>query len=194
MNIAGHIIVAGLTLATVGGAVASKGRAAAAPLNVSVVNTPNVNVVNSPTVNVGNVPDVTPRDKREAVYFKIEASGSAIVNESADGIYVVPDGKRLVITQVSGLTLTPGAVRITWIRVIAGSSISSPSALEHVIVPVFTASNVDDNAFENFSERTEFIAKPGDHIGAAWGQSAAPGDIPDSRLTMYISGYLEPTP
>ena len=207
MNIAGHIIVAALGLATVGGAVASKGKTpttqnvnvvntpnvnVANTPNVNVANTPNVSVTNTPSVNVANVPTIHPEDIRQPVFFNVSLDSDALgAMTPYDLGHPVPDGKQLVVTQVSALGYTPPGVTMTFAEITVSTNLFNP-VIRHDFVPVFTTTNEDGYNLYSISEHTEFVVYSGQHVGCSFGRSSAPGGTPLAHIDFHISGYLEP--
>lgn len=180
-------ICAAIGLATVGGLTALK---TPGDKDVNVVNTPDVRVVNTPTVNVGNTVAVSVQESRIPVHFRRELQGNAITQELPMAQrYVVPDGKRLVITHVSGVASMPPSQSIIAVSIIVYDDFASYRQHNLVLGP--KGPTATTNLAQSYSQPMNLVAESGDTVGFFFGRT---NNEDSTIVTMNVSGYLQDTP
>ena len=177
------VISAILSVAVFGGLTAFK---TPGDKDVNVVNTPNVNVVNTPTVNVGNSVNVSVEDARTPVNFRIEGNGTSLAASIPEGSrYVVPEGKRLYLTHVSGTVVFPSTSDVVVAQITFNEGIVG-SQSHDLVLGERRLTLLSEARLRAFSQPIDMALNAGDTIGGFWSKT----DVGPSTLTLNISGYL----
>lgn len=180
-------LCAALSLAAVGGLTAFK---TPGDKDVNVINTPNVNVVNSPTVTVGNTVAVAVQENREYVRIRIEAVGTT-PNSSIPiaNRYVVPAGKRLHITHVSGIVTFDSDEDL---MIVTAGIVDGFNPLAQVYIPFGdeTPTLGPNVGAHTFGSPVDVFANEGEQVGGFWTRTGSSSSV----LTLQMTGYLVDMP
>jgi hypothetical protein len=155
--------------------------------------TQDVNVVNTPSVNVINTPTVQDRDNPARQPFQATASGN-FVDGSCDvqiTLATVPEGKTLVIQDVSFLGTTPQASGHSLVRFHIATTAGDPGVLVRQHFPL-AFSQSDDCPVEHidiaYNKSVNLYAKQGTDVVVGATRASPSGN--DDTFEFAISGYL----